>query len=115
MSLAGWLNTLWMRKCRPALRAFRTASRRLAATQTAILRGIVRQNRDTEFGRAHGFAAVTDPRDYQRRVPLVHYDDLAAAVRRIAAGAPNVLTHERGRLLDPTSGRTVADELIRYT
>jgi hypothetical protein len=115
MSLAGWLNTLWMLKCWPALRAFRTASRRLAATQAAILRHIVRQNRDTEFGRAHHFSAIADPRDFQRRVPLARYDTVAAAVSRIATGAANVLTRERIRLLEPTSGSTGGEKLIPYT
>ena len=115
MSLAGWLNTLWMLKCWPEQRAFQAATRRLASTQAAILRRILRQNRDTEFGRAHGFNAIRSPHDYQQRVPLSRSDDLAAAVGRIAAGAANVLTRERVRLLEPTSGTTGGEKLIPYT
>lgn len=115
MSLAGFLNTAWMLKCGREAWAFRRATRRVADTQKAILRAILRQNRDTEFGRAHAFECIRDPRAYQQYVPLSRYDDYAAAIERIAAGRQRVLTAERVRLLEPTSGTTGGEKLIPYT
>jgi hypothetical protein len=48
-------------------------------------------------------------------VPLSSYDDYAAYLDRIAAGASNVLTRERVLLLEPTSGSTGGEKLIPYT
>jgi hypothetical protein len=115
MSLAWWLNTAWMLKCGGESRAFRRATRAVAATQAAVLADILGQNRDTEFGRVYGFAGIRSARAYQERVPLSRYDYYAAAVERIAAGQTNVLTREPTLLLEPTSGTTGGEKLIPYT
>jgi GH3 auxin-responsive promoter len=115
MSLAGSLNTAWMLKCAAEARAFRRATHRVADEQARVLGAILRRNRDTEFGRAHGFGAIGDPRSYQGRVPVARYDDLAGSIDRIAAGQRGVLTAERVRLLEPTSGTTGGEKLIPYT
>jgi hypothetical protein len=115
MSVAGWLNTAWMVKCLPEARAFRRATRRVAAAQAAVLMGILRANAGTDFGRRHGFASIDSPRIYQARVPLSRYEDYAAAIGRIAAGDANVLTREPVVLLEPTSGTVAGEKLIPYT
>ncbi len=115
MSVAGLLNTAWMLKCSGEARAFRRSTRQVAVTQTALLRDMLRQNQDTQFGRAHGFHCIADARTYQQRVPLSRYEDFAPAIERIAAGQQRVLTAERVRLLEPTSGTTGGEKLIPYT
>jgi hypothetical protein len=65
----------------PLLRLF--ARRRLAAlarqdpaeVQCATLLGLARRAAATRFGRDHGFAAIRDVGDFQRRVPLRRYED----------------------------------------
>ncbi len=115
MSLASWLNTAWMLS--GCLERFRleSACRNLAATQARLLQGILQANRDTEFGRAHRFDAICDPRSYQQSVPLSDPESLAAAVQRIAAGEQRVLTHEPVQLLEPTSGTVSSEKLIPCT
>jgi hypothetical protein len=115
MSLAGFLNMAWMLKCSREAWAFGRATRCVGDTQTAILRDILRHNRDTEFGRAHGFDHIRDAGDFQKRVPLSRHADYAGAIERIAAGQQRVLTAERVRLLEPTSGTTGGEKLIPYT
>ncbi len=115
MGLAYWLNTAWMGKCLPAAWAFERGTRRVAAAQARVLEEIVRPNRDTAFGRAHGFADIRGPRDFQARVPLSTYESYAEAVRRIAAGEAGVLTRERVLLLEPTSGSTGGEKWIPCT
>ena len=115
MPLAGWLNSAWMWKCRGELRAFRRGMRSVETTQAAVLQDIVRANRDTEFGRTHGFRAIATPRDFQARVPLSRFDDYAGEIGRIAAGEANVLTSETVRLFEPTSGASSGEKWIPYT
>lgn len=115
MSVVSSLNSLWMAKCSGELRAFRRASRSVKAAQAAVLREIVAANRDTEFGRAHGFRAIDSPRDFQRRVPLSSYENYQYSIARIAAGEPNVLTRSPVRLLEPTSGSSGGEKWIPYT
>ena len=56
------------------------------------LRQILSDNRDTEFGRAHGFAEITDIEEYRRRVPVMQYLDVHPYIERMRAGEENVLT-----------------------
>lgn len=109
------LNTLWMWKCGPAARAFARMTRRVATTQSEMLRAIVQRNRDTAFGRRHAFDRLTDVHAFQERVPLSTYDDYAADIARIGVGETKVLTRERVLLLEPTSGSTGGEKLIPYT
>jgi hypothetical protein len=115
MGLAYWLNTAWMWKCSPAAWAFERMTRRVPATQADVLDKIVRRNRDTAFGRAHGFPHVRGPRDFQARVLLSTYESYTDAIRRIAAGEAGVLTRDRVLLLEPTGGSTGGEKLIPYT
>jgi hypothetical protein len=52
------------------------ASQDPLATQQRQLLRLVRQARDTRFGRDHGFNRITSVADFQRQVPLRHYEDL---------------------------------------
>ena len=54
---------------------------------------LVQDNKDTEFGRQHGFADIHSIADYQRRVPLSTYDDYADAIYRMTEkGETNIIT-----------------------
>ena len=73
-----------------------------------LLDTIVIPNAQCEYGREHGFAAVTDPDAFRRLVPLVDYEQLRPAVERIARGERGVLTAERPLALFRTSGSLAA-------
>jgi hypothetical protein len=115
MSLAAALNTAWLLKSAGPAWLFRRATRLVAEVQTRLLARLVERNRDTDFGRTHGFRHVRGPRDFQKCVPLSRYEDYGEAVRRIGAGEANVLTAERVRLLEPTSGTAGGEKLVPYT
>ncbi|MCW5606009.1 MAG: sterol desaturase family protein, partial [Burkholderiales bacterium] len=44
--------------------------------QLRVLRRIVRENRDTTFGRLHGFGAITDYAEFARHVPVSDFESL---------------------------------------
>src|SRR5262249_52373881 len=115
MSLAVWLNTAWMLRCAREAHAFRRATGRVAQTQAALLRKIISQNQDTQFGRQHGFEQIRDPGRYQRQIPLSTYESYATPIEQIAAGQANILTKDRVELLEPASGTTGGEKLIPYT
>jgi GH3 auxin-responsive promoter len=108
-------NRLWLAASLPEAIRFRRGTHRVASEQTRILLNLVRANASSEFGERHRFAAIRSVRDYQDAIPLRSYDDYLDDVARVANGAPNVLTAEPVRLLEPTSGSTAATKLIPYT
>ncbi len=62
-----------------------------ARTQDALLARLIERGRDTAFGREHGFERIDNLTEFQKRVPLRHYDDLRPYVDRIVAGERDVL------------------------
>jgi hypothetical protein len=115
MNWAYWINSAWMLGCRREASAFRQATRAVAETQRVVLQHMLTANRNTNFGRQHGFASIGSYQEYQRRVPLATYDSYAGAIQEIAAGKNNILTAERVELLEPTSGTTSGEKWIPYT
>ena len=102
--IATLANSAWLASCMSEYLRFRKALGRVRTEQEGVLRGILRRNQASAFGRRHGFSAIRTVRDYRRRVPLSDYDDYRARVARIAEGETQVLTCERVRLFEPTSG-----------
>ncbi len=87
----------------------------LRRVQARLLGRLLARNAGCEVGRAHGFGRLRGVGDFRRAVPLSTWDDLADAVARIAGGADGVLTAERVRLLEPSSGSTAPTKLVPYT
>ena len=113
--IATLANSAWLASCMPEHRRFRRALGRVRAEQERVLREILGKNRASTFGRDHGFSAIRTVRDYQTRVPLSDYHDYRAGVARIAEGETQVLTSERVRLFEPTSGSSSPAKWIPYT
>jgi hypothetical protein len=113
--ICGIANSLWLAGCLPDAARFRRATTRVGEEQAAILLRLLRVNADTEFGHRHRFSTITSAREYQERVPFKTFDEYRPLIDRVAAGAPNVLTGERVRLFEPTSGSSGATKLIPYT
>ncbi|PYT66913.1 MAG: GH3 auxin-responsive promoter [Acidobacteria bacterium] len=111
---AALANSAWLAGCLPALARFRRATKRVAETQSSILRRTLAANQDTEFGREHRFGSVTTVADYQSLVPLCDYESCSPDILRIAAGERNVLTSEPVRLFEPTSGSSGAQKWVPY-
>ncbi|MDI9470438.1 MAG: GH3 auxin-responsive promoter family protein [Bacillota bacterium] len=88
--------------------------------QLGLLRQTVELDADTAYGRERGFRKLLhyEGEDFlaawRDQVPLETWTSLAPYVERTAAGEPAVLTGERIRRLEPTSGSGGAVKLIPY-
>lgn len=94
---------------------FRAALADPEKAQRAILLRYLRENAETAFGRQHRFAEIRTVREFQERIPLATYSDLAPWIDRIASGEPSVLTRSAVRTLELTSGSSAAAKRIPYT
>jgi hypothetical protein len=112
----GLLNVLpWLAVNAPGYARFRVALSHPEKVQRAILLQYLHENARTAFGRAHGFSAIRTVEEFQERVPLATWEDVAPWVVRIAAGETGVLTRAPVRALEPTSGSSSAAKRIPYT
>ena len=108
-------NSAWLAGCIPEYLRFRRALSRVRQEQESILHEILRKNQRSDFGRRHGFSTIRTIREFQQRVPLRDYEGYRGDVERIAAGEHQVLSEERVRLFEPTSGSSGAAKWIPYT
>ena len=100
---------------RSASKRFDTATRDPVAAQHRKLMQIVERNRNTEYGREHGFEAINDLRDWRARVPVVTYEILRDRMQRVVNGESNVLTAEDPVMFAQTSGTTGDAKYIPVT
>jgi hypothetical protein len=108
-------NTAWRAAGAPAARALGRALDDPEAEQWRVLRACLRRNRDSEYGRLHGFARIRSAVEFQARVPLADYDGVEPLVQRVRRGERGVLTTEPVHRLVPSSGSTAAQKLVPWT
>jgi hypothetical protein len=108
-------STLYRAAAAPASARFARALGDPAAAQAAILRRILHENRDTDFGRAHGFAQARTAADFRARVPVGDFDDLREWIHRAGDGRPNVLTAAPVRFVEPSGGTSGLSKEVPYT
>src|SRR4051794_6806605 len=89
-----------------AAQRFEEATQRPRDAQEDKLLEIVRRNRDTVFGREHGFGAVRSIADFQAAAPSARYEDLEPYVGRMLDGERRVLTADDPLMFATTSGTT---------
>ena len=72
--------------------------------QTELLMSILEENKDTEYGREHGFADIHSVEEFQSRIGLGDYDTFAPYIERMVRGEENVLVKEHIQHYNKTSG-----------
>lgn len=85
------------------------------AVQASHLAGIIECNKDTAFGKQHGFASIDGAARFADHVPIRSYDALEPWITRVAAGEEKVLTTEATVAFEQTGGSTGGAKLVPYT
>ena len=112
---ATFANSAWLAASLPEYLRFRSAAAEPEKAQRRLLQACIARNADTAFGREHDFSGIRCWEDYAERVPVRAYDDIGDWIDRIAAGEGAVLTTDRVRLFEPSSGSSGAAKWIPYT
>lgn len=71
-----------------------------------LLFSILWHNRNSEFGKAHGFRSIRSIDDFRKNVPLSEYKDYDQAISRMMQGHKNILTSYSVKSFAKTSGST---------
>ncbi len=109
------LNTLPLAGFRRQALQFASALADPEQAQRKLLIHLLRQNQRCAFGRQHGFASIRTVREYQDRVPVVTYDELAPWIERMKLGEHEVLSSEPVLAFEKSSGSAGAAKYIPYT
>jgi hypothetical protein len=109
------LNTLPLVGCWRAARQFDSALQDPEAVQSDLLLALLHRNQSCEYGKQYGLSSIRSVREYQERIPIVTYDDIAPYVERMMAGEGGVLTSEPVLMFEKTSGSVSAAKYVPYT
>ena len=84
-------------------------------SQDAVFRSLIRDAKDTVFGREHGFASIRTYADFKRQVPIRDYEDLKPYIQQIIGGQRDVLWPGQPIYFAKTSGTTSGVKYIPIT
>ncbi len=91
-------------------------------TQNGILSSLVYHGEDTEYGKIHGFSAVSNYEDFKRNVPIVTYEDFEPYIEKARQGQKDIIWPGLIRQFAKSSGTTnakskfipITDESLEY-
>ena len=98
-----------------SLRHLEEASHAPMKENEALLKKILRANRNTEYGKAHHFAEIRTIEDFRRNVPVSAYEDFAPYIERMKNGEKNLLTSSKVLGYSRTSGSSGVPKYIPAT
>jgi GH3 auxin-responsive promoter len=109
------LNHVMLGGFRRAAREFERALGEPERKQREILLQLLQRNATSLYGKKYFFDSIRSIEEYQQRVPVVAYDDLAPWIERIKTGETGVLTTEPVLMFEKSSGSASAAKYIPYT
>ncbi len=116
LSPIGQANLKGVREGQKVYRGFSETCKEAMAINTALLMKILEDNKDTEYGRKYGFGEIKTVEEYQKRVPLITYDDIKEYTYRMTEkGEENLLTAYPVIHISKTSGTTGEPKRIPFT
>lgn len=100
---------------RHALERLRSTCKNADEVQRGILFEILEKNKNTEFGKKHGFSGIKSIAEFQSKIPLSDYNGYAGDISRIINGEENILTAENPIYFCISSGTTGDEKFIPVT
>ena len=98
---------------RTALRKFDESTEHACANNKRLLKRLLNDNKNTEYGRKYKFSSIRSIRDYQKKVPLTSYDDYEPYIDRMTEkGERNILTSYPVVFYASTSGTSGSPKKI---
>ena len=84
-------------------------------TQEKVFKKLIRQAKDTFFGKDHDFKDIKTHQDFVKRVPIRDYEGLRPYVEQILQGKDNILWKGKPLYFAKTSGTTSGAKYIPIT
>lgn len=84
-------------------------------TQQKVLKKLLNQAKETQFGQDHNFAKIKSYEDFKAQVPIRDYEALRVYVDRVVAGESDILWKGKPLYFGKTSGTTSGTKYIPLT
>ncbi|MFW5960501.1 MAG: GH3 auxin-responsive promoter family protein [Chitinivibrionales bacterium] len=96
----------------PLLWKFNRQSRNVKKAQERVLSDIIRRNKETLFGKEHGFKDIDSVRKYKESVPIMDYEDHRPYIERMQKGERDLLIKGKPLMYNTSSGTTTLPKYI---
>lgn len=106
---------LMVLKGKGSLRSLEKYSKAPMKENEAVLKKILRQNKNTEYGKLHNFADIRTIDEFRKNVPISGYEDFAPYIERVKNGENNLLTASKILGYSRTSGSSGVPKYIPAT
>ena len=104
------------RSVRRRLFAFELATHHPREMQDELLRRILAQHQDTDFGKVHHFRDIHNLADYRKNLPITTYEYVEPYIKRVTEGDINALLGDsKVHMFALTSGTTATRKYIPVT
>lgn len=87
-------------------RQFDEEAKQVSAVSSSMLLKIIDYNKDTEYGKQHGFGNITNIKQFKESHPLTTYKDYESFIERMLNGETNVLSAYPVEFFGRSSGTT---------
>jgi len=84
-------------------------------TQQKVFNDLIRQAKETQFGKDHNFNAIQTFKDFAKQVPIRDYEELKPYVDRVVKGEENIIWKGKPIYFAKTSGTTSGAKYIPLT
>ena len=114
-TLTGLAMRVMVFKGEQSLRHLERSSKAPMKENAALLKKILRSNRNTEFGKLHRFGEIRSIEEFQRELPIAGYEDFAPYIERMKNGETGLLTSSKVLGYSRTSGSSGVPKYIPAT
>jgi hypothetical protein len=84
-------------------------------TQQMVFNDLIRQAKETQFGKDHDFASIKSFEDFAKQVPIRDYEELRPYIDKVVKGEENILWKGKPLYFAKTSGTTSGAKYIPLT
>ncbi len=100
---------------RESMERLKNTAAKAQTVQKKVLVDLMRQNRNTDYGRKYGFHTIWTPGEFQEKVPLSRYEDYESYIQDMIRGKKHVLNADPAVYFCVSSGTTGRPRYIPLT
>ena len=82
--------------------------------QEKILKEYLKKNKNTKYGKKYNFSKIDSVKEFQKKVPLIEYDNLKNYIEEIKIGRENILSRNKTLFFEETTGTNNISKLIPF-
>ena len=107
-------NLIWLQSLSNDYKYFKKYLKDPSKIQNRILKKYLQENKNTVYGKKYSFASINSISEFQRRLPIISYEDIEGYIKKIAKGEKDILSTYQTLFFEETSGTGTDSKIIPY-